>query len=64
MCPALGVLVCCTAAEPVSINEASMDRLTCAVSAAMAENIIQIREARPFESMQDCSTSLPSVDRS
>ncbi len=35
-----------------------MERLTCAVSAIMAENIIQIREARPFVSVQDCSTSL------
>eukprot|EP01043_Picozoa_sp_COSAG02_P021261 COSAG02_NODE_1076_length_14725_cov_10.610215_6_plen_129_part_00 len=35
-----------------------MERLTGAVSAIMAENIIQIREARPFVSVQDCSTSL------
>eukprot|EP01043_Picozoa_sp_COSAG02_P041414 COSAG02_NODE_3430_length_6758_cov_386.535816_2_plen_124_part_00 len=42
----------------MSINAASMERLTCVVSAVMAENIIQIREARPFVSVQDCSASL------
>lgn len=49
------------AAIPVSINEASMDRLVCAVSSVMAENIIQIREARPFASVQDCSALLSST---
>ena len=43
----------------VSINEASLSRLTYALSAIMAENLIQIRENSPFVSIQDCSASNP-----
>ena len=54
----LPVCLCCLFAgnAPVSINEASVQRLTVALSAIMAENIVQIRESRPFDSMADCST--------